>query len=81
MARTKSDVPLFRHHKPSGRAYAVLADGRRLYFGKHSDPESRRRFDRWLAEWLCNGRRTNADPNRLTVAELVAAFMRHAATY
>jgi len=78
--RTPSDVPSFRLHKSTRQWFSVIA-GRFRYWGPHDDPTSRRRYDRFIIEWLTGDRQSPPDPKRVTIAELVAAFMRHAATY
>ena len=81
MPRIRPIVPPLKRHKPSGRAYATI-DGRRVYFGPFDDPVSERRYKRHIAERMdAESFASPPDPKRLTVAELVAAFMRHAATY
>jgi len=78
--RKPPDVPAYKLHKPTRQAYAVF-DGRRRYFGRHELPESKARYDQFVAEWLANGRRVRVTSPDLSVAELCAAFMHHAETY
>lgn len=76
----KPDVPPYRLHKSTGSAYAVF-NGTRRYFGRHGTPDSKARYDQAVAEWLGNGRRVRVDPKEVSIAELCAAFMRHAETF
>jgi integrase len=56
-------------------------NGEDRYLGKHKSPESRAKYDRLVAEWMAAGRQLPTDPATITVAEVVAAFRRHAKTY
>ena len=76
----KPDVPTYKLHKATGQAYAIF-NGKRRYFGRRELPESKARYDQAVAEWLANGRRVRVAAPDLSVAELCAAFMRHAVTY
>ena len=61
MSRKQIGTPAYRLHKPSGRAVVTL--GRKdFYLGPHGSDESRREYDRVVAEWLANGRRTPGEP-------------------
>lgn len=80
--------PAYLRH-PSGRGFSKIG-GRFLYFGPYGERESRERYNRALAEWIAAGSpRAWAGPRSGTgpasagilVAELVAAYRRHAATY
>ncbi|OJW26883.1 MAG: hypothetical protein BGO49_21420 [Planctomycetales bacterium 71-10] len=65
--------PSYRLHKPSGRA--VVTFGRRdFYLGVFGSEESRREYDRLVAEWLANGRRTAAD-DPITVDGLICQYL------
>ncbi len=59
-------TPSYRHHRSSGQA-VVTVDGRDIYLGKFGMAESRAEYDRLLAEWLCNGRRSpRRSPGRIS---------------
>ena len=58
----------------------VHLDGKDFYLGKHESAESRRRYDRLIAEWLAGGRRL-VGASSVTVEELAAAFWDHAKGY
>lgn len=75
----KSHTPSYRRHA-SGRA-TVRLNGRDIYLGTYGTDESRRNYDRVIAEWLARGRRLAIDPAELTVVELIAAFWEHALSY
>ena len=71
-------TPTYRLHKPTGNAVVTL-NGRDVYLGPHGAPESRRAYDRTIAEWLQNHRRpVAANDGGATVATLVNAFRLHA---
>jgi integrase len=69
-------IPSYRLHKPSGQAVVTLA-GRDHYLGRHGSPESRREYERLVAEWLVDRHRptetTSGFPD-LTVNELLVAY-------
>jgi integrase len=73
-------VPSYCRHSASGQALVTL-DGRDIYLGRHGTAKSRAEYDRLIAEWLAAGRRLPVDPQAVTVAEIFAAFRRHAKTY
>lgn len=63
MARKKAGaVPQLQHHKGSGQGKVHL-DGRDFYCGKLGTPECKAKYDRLIAEWLHNGRRSPIPPN------------------
>jgi len=82
MPKLVNRPPSYRRHKNSGLAFVAL-NGRRIYLGKHGTPESRRAYDRTMAEWFTNGRRIAAPlaPAPLTVGEMIARFWEHAEGY
>ena len=77
-------IPSYRHHKPSGQAVVTLS-GRDHYLGNHGSPESRREYERLLAEWLTNHRRPPEEPAScspdLTMSELLLAYWDHVQSY
>jgi len=73
-------VPSLRLHKASGQAYVVLS-GKAIYCGKPGDPSTDQRYHQALAEWLAAGRQLPADPQLITVKELLARFWAHAEHY
>ena len=70
---SRSDVPPFRCHKGTGQGY-VLLDGRRMYLGKYDLPETRRKYDQTISEWLTNGRHIPVQNSNQTVADLCDAY-------
>lgn len=70
-------IPSYRLHKSSGRAVVTL-DGRDIFLGRHATPESRRKYDRVINEWLGAGRQLPLAAEDLTILELIARFWRHA---
>ena len=73
-------LPAYCRHKASGRAYMTLS-GQMIYLGEYGSPASKREYERRLAEWLAAGRRLPTDPQETTIAEVVAAFRKHARAY
>ena len=75
-------TPSYRHHKSSGQAVVTIC-GRDHYLGEFGTPQSRKNYDRLIAEWLAAGR--NIDPATmpigLTITELIAAHWRFAQDY
>lgn len=78
MSRNPPRQPAYRLHKASGRA--VVTFGRQdHYLGPYGSEESRREYDRLVAEWLANGRRTpTSEP--LAVKGLVRRYLEHVRT-
>lgn len=77
-------TPSYRHHKPSGQAVVTLG-GKDHYLGNYGSRESREAYDRLLAEWLANHRRPTPREGerfaRISVAELLDAYLEHARRY
>jgi integrase len=81
-----STVPAYSLHKRSGQAIIRLS-GRDFYLGPFNSPESRERYDRFVAEWLANGRRppapeaeTPADDG-LTIDEMIVRYLEFASLH
>lgn len=77
---SRSSVPTYRHHKPSGQAVVTLND-RDHYLGTWNTPSSRREYDRLIGEWLAGGRQIHGEAESVTVAELCLAYWRFAKGY
>lgn len=76
-------LPKYRRHKPSGQAVVTLG-GHDYYLGKRQTLESKREYDRLIAEWLANGRQLPArkgDATGLSLNEVILAYWQHAETY
>jgi integrase len=73
--------PKYRRHK-SGQARVTIA-GRDVYLGKFGTPESKRAYDRVIAEWLASGRSElfGVPDDRLTIAHVLLAYLKHCRTY
>jgi integrase len=72
-------VPKYRLHKASGQA-AVVFSGVWRYLGPYDSPESHALYNKLVAEWVANGGRAPAEARPdLTVLEVLAAYLRHAA--
>jgi len=80
MSRYDNHIPKYCQHKASGQAFVTL-EGRDIYLGKYGTAASRAEYDRVITEWITAGRRLPIDRNTVTVAEVVAAFRRHALSY
>ena len=48
-------IPKYRRHKPTGLGLGRIR-GRDFYLGKYGTPESRRAYERGIAEWLAGTR-------------------------
>jgi hypothetical protein len=71
-------TPKYCKHRSSGQT-VVTINGRDVYLGPHGTATSRREYDRVIAEWLANGRRSAFDGAAdLFVVELIASCWRHA---
>ncbi len=79
MPKLKHRIPSYRRHKATGQAVVTLT-GRDIYLGKYNTAASRREYSRIVGEWTASGG-ILADPHGLIVAELCAAFIRHAESY
>jgi integrase len=84
MPKLNGRIPKYSLHKASGRALVTL-DGTDHYLGEYDSPASKVKYDRLVAEWLANGRRSQAQqlpasPSH-TINELIAAYWEHAERY
>ncbi|AWM41739.1 Phage integrase family protein [Gemmata obscuriglobus] len=82
MARPRNPVPKYLLHKPSGQARVRVA-GRDVYLGPYGSAESKKEYERVLAELAAQAPAvaaapTTKSPRSLTVAEMVLAFWGHA---
>src|SRR5947209_8406962 len=85
MSRTPNAVPVYRHHKPTGRAVCTvrLPGGRKqdLYLGKFKSAASRVEFNHIVALVATNdGIYPTANPD-ITLNELMLAYYRFADGY
>ncbi|MEO0588041.1 MAG: site-specific integrase [Planctomycetota bacterium] len=74
--RAPDAIPSMKLHAATGRSVVYL-DGRSVYLGTHGKPETRRRYDRLLAEWLANDRQLPEPDRELTVDELADRYEAH----
>lgn len=81
MPRKKSaHAPSMRLHKPSGQA-VVTIDGKDFYLGRYDAPDSKRKYDRMIAEWYLRGRQgPQAAAPGSTIAQLIAGYLEHRAS-
>ena len=74
-------IPSYRHQKSRDLA-VVCINGRDIYLGKFKSPESQRKYDKLIQEWLASGRvltsETPIDEEAFSIAELIVAYMQHA---
>jgi len=81
MPRPASEsTPKYRKHRASGQAIVTLT-GRDVYLGPHGSASSKKEYDRVIAEWLSNDRRSSAQTHLVTLVELIAAYWRHVESY
>ncbi|MBL9165832.1 MAG: site-specific integrase [Planctomycetaceae bacterium] len=81
MPKLVNSLPSYRRHKASGQAVVTL-NGKDHYLGPHGSKVSRDQYDRLIAEWLANGRRTvKQEQASISMEELLAAFWEHAQQY
>jgi integrase len=85
--KLRNSVPSYTLHKRSGQAVVRLA-GRDVYLGPYGSAESRAAYDRFVAEWLANGRRapeptpaTAAPGDALTIDEVIVRYLSFARGY
>jgi hypothetical protein len=91
MPKLNGKLPTYRLHRNSGQAVVTLACHDH-YLGQHGSSESQAAYDRLIAEWLSQGRRTaqstpkpssnpEDEPTGRTVSHLIYAFWQHAKGY
>jgi len=80
MPRLSQQLPKYRKHKGSGQAFVELS-GHRHYLGPHGTKASKIEYDRLIAEWLTSGRLSLQGAGGISIAELLAAYLRHAKGY
>lgn len=74
-------TPKYRRHKGKGLAVVTLG-GRDFYLGKYGSAASKEEYRRLVAEYLVSGAPpVEADPQSITVAEVLAAYLRFAKGY
>ena len=76
-------IPAYRLHKASGQAVVTLA-GRDHYLGRHGTSDSKREYDRLVAEWLTTRHLPGEPATRssdLTMNELILAYWDYAQDY
>jgi integrase len=80
MPRLLNRNPAYRRHRASNQGVVTLC-GKDFYLGPWNTAASKAEYDRLLSEWLAAGRSILAAASDLTVAELIAAFWKHAKSY
>jgi integrase len=84
MPRTRT-IPAYRLHTASGQARVIL-NGRHIYLGRYDSEESRASYEKVVRKLLTDRAASDIEANvliskDLTVAELVAAYLKFARTY
>ena len=84
MPRLTNKLPSYRLHRRSGQAVVTLG-GKDFYLGAHASPESRREYQRLVAEWLVNHKQpmptANDQVKTSCVAALIVAYVKFAEGY
>lgn len=81
MPKLTDSLPKYRKHKATGQAVVTL-DGRDFYLGPHRTKASKLEYDRYIGEWLANGRSLkDYNSSGLTVAELILDYFRFVKSY
>jgi hypothetical protein len=84
--RAKSGtLPTYRLYKRTGQV-VVTINGRDIYHGPHGSAASKEKYNRRIAEWLEAGQTAPpptapAERPKLTVYEMVWAYVKYARTY
>ena len=75
-------IPKYRKPRSSGQAVVTIS-GRDHYLGHHGTKVSKLEYDRLVGEWLASGRSPSygVSEHALSMAELLASFMRFAKSY
>lgn len=77
LARTTPEIPELKRHKGTGQAY-ILSGRKRTYFGRHSLPETHRKYHAFCAELLASGGVALQKGPGATVERLCAGYLEHA---
>ncbi len=73
----QSKVPSYRLHRGSGQAIVTI-NRRDFYLGQHNAPDSRKRYNRLIAEYLSTPETfllSNSKKPDPAVSELIVAFL------
>ncbi len=73
-------TPKYRRHKAKGLALVTL-NGRDIYLGKYGSESSKQEYRRLIAEYLQHGAVSTTSRADVTVAEVMAAYLRFAKGY
>lgn len=75
--RVTPEIPELKRHKGTGQAY-ILSGRKRTYFGRHSLPETHRKYHAFCAELLASGGVALQKGPGATVERLCAGYLEHA---
>ena len=73
-------TPKYRRHKAKGLALVTI-NGRDIYLGKYGSESSKQEYRRLVAEYLQHGAVSTTSQSEVTVAEVMAAYLRYAKGY
>lgn len=73
-------TPKYRRHKAKGLALVTI-NGRDIYLGKYGSESSKQEYRRLVAEYLQHGATATTSQADVTVAEVMAAYLRFAKGY
>ena len=76
MIYTRKQLPKYCRHRPSGRAY-VRIEGKMYYLGKYGSDARRREYDRIIAEFVANSRRTHRNPDEIRIDALITQYLNY----
>ena len=77
MKRKQKNIPSYRLHKASGRAFVEL-NGHRHYLGPYDNDATRQAYHRLINEWLDHDRQLPIASDQITVVQMVQRFWQHA---
>jgi hypothetical protein len=84
MPYNRLHVPSYRHRKSRDLAIVTI-NGKDIYLGKFNSPESKRKYDKLIQEWLASGRVMTSDTpaaeDTFSIAELIVAYLKHATVF
>ena len=80
MPRLTNRNPSYRLHKPSGQAVLTL-NGEDIYLGPYGSKQSRREYDRHIAEWLTRGRQLPGVDASRRVTDVIEGYWDFASSY
>jgi hypothetical protein len=77
MSYARKQLPKYCRHKATNRAF-VRIGGKMYYRGKYGSEDSRRKYDRIIAEFVANGRQACFDPKDILIENFIVRFLDYA---